>query len=184
MEGKLKKRIMEQQVKKGQAFKSYAALCRYVGIPVTTGKQRQLDQRHLRCFFTWEKVAESNRLIITETSYDDPKPFEDGRKGEHPTSLNKMMQNLILSTPWKRSFLSRYEMLSAMGLVLPNENSEPVGEEEQLHQRRTAAGDYTRKLNDLFKSACAQLKKQGYAEIKPVVINTKTCEILSEIVFA
>jgi len=68
-----------------------------------------------------------------------------------------------------------------MGLVLPNENSAPVGEEEQPHQQRTAAGDYARKLNDLFKSACAQLKKQGYAEIKPVVINTKTCEILSEI---
>ena len=177
----LQQMIMKQQVKKGQTFKSYAALCRYVGIPITTGKQRQLDQRHLQCCFTWEKVAESSRLIITETFYDDPKPFEDGRKGEHPTSLNKMMQNLILSTPWKYSFLSRYEMLSAMGLVLSNENSAPVGEEEQPHQRRTAAGDYGRKLNNLFKSACAQLKKQGYAEIKPVVINTKTYEILSEI---
>lgn len=151
-----------------------------MGIPVTMGKQRQLDQRHLQCFFTWEKVAESNRLIITETFYDDPKLFEDGRKGEHPTKLNKMMQNLILSTPWKYSFQSRYEMLSAMGLVLPDENSAPVGE-EQPHQKRTAAGDYAKKLNGLFKSACAQLKKQGYAEIKPVVINTKTRETLSEI---
>jgi len=72
-----------------------------------------------------------------------------------------MMQNLILSTPWKRSFLSRYEMLSTMGLVLPNENSAPVGEEEQPHQQRTAAGDYARKLNDLFKSACAQLRSRA-----------------------
>lgn len=147
---------------------------------MSAGKQRQLDQRHLQCYFTWEKVAGSNRLVITETFYDDPKPFEDGRKGEHLTRLNKMMQNLILSTPWTDSFLSRYEMLSAMGLVLPNENPEPVAEEEQLHQKRTAAGDYSRKLNDLFKSACTQLKKQGYAEIKPVVINTKTREVLSE----
>jgi len=148
---------------------------------VTTGKQRQLDQRHLQRFFTWEKVAGSNRLVITETFYDDPKPFEDGRKGAHLTRLNTMMQNLILSTPWTDFFLSRYEMLSAMGLVLLNENPEPVDEEEQSHQKRTAAGDYSRKLNDLFKSACTQLKKQGYAEIKPVVINIKTGEVLSEI---
>ena len=91
------------------------------------------------------------------------------------------MQNLILSTPWADSFPSRYEMLSAMGLVLPDEDSEPLDEEGQLHQKRTAAGDYVRKLNDLFKSACTQLKKQGYADIKPVVINIKTCEILSEV---
>ena len=139
--------IMTHQVKKGQKFESYAALCAYIGIPVATGKQRQLDQNYLQHFFTWEKVAGSHQLIITETFYDAPKPFEDGRLGIHTTRLNKMMQNLILSTPWKRSFLSRYEMLSTMGLVLPNENSAPVGEEEQPHQRRTAAGDYGRKLN-------------------------------------
>jgi len=68
-----------------------------------------------------------------------------------------------------------------MGLVLPDEKLEPVDGEEQLHQKRTAKGDYSRKLNDLFKSACTQLKKQGYAEIKPVVINIKTGVILSEI---
>ena len=51
----------------GQEFKSYPDLCNYLGIPVTKGKQRQLDQRHLLCYFTWEKVAGSNRLIITET---------------------------------------------------------------------------------------------------------------------
>lgn len=56
-------------------------------------------------------------------------------------------------------------MLSAIGLVLPDEDSEPADEEAQLHQKRTAVGDYIRKLNDLFKSACTQLKKQGYAEI-------------------
>jgi len=41
-----------------------------------------------------------------------------------------MMQNLILSTPWTDFFLSRYEMLSAMGLVLPDENPDPVDGEE------------------------------------------------------
>ena len=75
-------------------------------------------------------MAGSNRLVITETFYDDPKLFEDGRKGAHLTRLNGMMQNLILSTPWTDSFLSRYEMLSAMGLVLPDENPEPVDGEE------------------------------------------------------
>ena len=174
-------KIPQAQVTVGQEFKSYSALCDYVGVPATTGKQRQLDQRHLKCFFTWEKVAGANRLVITETFYDAPKPFEDGRKGAHLTRLNGMMQNLILSTPWTDSFLSRYEMLSVMELVLPDEKLEPVNGEEQIHQKRTAAGDYSRKLNDLFKSACTQLKKQGYAEIKPVVINIKTGVILSEI---
>ena len=107
-----KEAVITQQVTKGQTFKSYAALCKHIGIPATTGKQRQLDQDYLQHYFTWEKADGSSQITITETFYTCPKPFEDGRKGIHTTRLNTMMQNLILSTPWNDSFMSKYKIIS------------------------------------------------------------------------
>ena len=169
----------------GQEFKSYSDLCSYIGIPVTKGKQRQLDQRHLQCYFTWEKIAGSNRLVITETFYDAPKPFEDNRKGIHTTEFGGVMQNLILSTPWQpNELISKGKMLERMNLIRagPSATLEIDCEEEENfeHIKRQPKDDYRRKLNSLLDSACEQLRKKGYAEINSVVANPKTKYVLSE----
>ena len=169
----------------GQEFKSYSDLCSYIGIPVTKGKQRQLDQRHLQCYFTWEKIAGSNRLVITDTFYDAPKPFEDNRKGIHTTEFGGVMQNLILSTPWQpNELISKGKMLERMNLIRagPSATLEIDCEEEENfeHIKRQPKDDYRRKLNSLLDSACEQLRKKGYAEINSVVANPKTKYVLSE----
>ena len=169
----------------GQEFKSYPNLCSYIGIPATKGKQRQLDQRHLQCYFTWEKIAGSNRLVITDTFYDAPKPFEDNRKGIHTTEFGGVMQNLILSTPWQpNELISKGKMLERMNLIRagPSATLEIDCEEEENfeHIKRQPKDDYRRKLNSLLDSACEQLRKKGYAEINSVVANPKTKYVLSE----
>ena len=172
-----------QQVAVGQEFKSYSALCEYIGISVTKGKQRQLDQRRLQCYFTWEKVAGSNRLVITDTFYDAPKPYEDNRKGIHTTELGEMMQSLILATPWRhKELLSKSGVFRRMNLLTVEkyDSEEYVDDDKRFHIKRSAWGDYFRKLNDLFKSACTQLEKKDAAKIMAVVANPETGYILTE----
>lgn len=137
-----------QQVAVGQEFKSYSALCEYIGIPVTKGKQRQLDQRRLQCYFTWEKIAGSNRLVITDTFYDAPKPYEDNRKGIHTTELGEMMQSLILATPWRhKELLSKSGVFRRMNLLTVekyDQEEEYVDDDKRFHIKRSAWGDYFR----------------------------------------
>ena len=84
---------------------------------MTTGKQRQLDQRHLQCYFTWEKIAGSNRLVITDTFYDAPKPFEDKRQGIHTTELGGMLQSLILQKELPSIGITKRNILIELGVM-------------------------------------------------------------------
>lgn len=154
----------------GQTFPSYKALCDFLGIPATTGKQRALDQRHLKCYFNWEKKEGSNQLTITETFYDHPKVFEDIRKGIHTTPLGGMMQNLILSTHWTGLYFSRRDMLLKMGLI---------PESVPPNQTTGAAWDYMNKCYRLLDSAVKQLNKKGHAVIIPVLIDRGTNAIVT-----
>ena len=109
--------LLTNKVSVGDKYKSYSDLCKHIGIPVTTGKQRQLDQRHLKCYFDWEKAEHGNKLIITETHYDNPKEFIDQRNGTHITPTIAMMMDLFLNTPWEGPFYSKSKMLYEMELL-------------------------------------------------------------------
>lgn len=168
-------KIAANPVEIGQEFKSYVALCTHIGIPATTGKQRQLDQRHLQCYFTWEKVAGSNRLVITETFYDAPKPFEDKRQGIHTTELGGMLQGLILKTPWQRQPMTKRKMLVKMKIMA----------QRDIHGLRTDAyWDYSQKQYSLLESAFTQLKKKGTLDIVQVLADKRTGEELPEAAIA
>lgn len=111
---------------------------------MTTGKQRQLDQRHLESYFKWEKVAGSNRLVITETFYDNPKPFEDKRQGIHTTELGAMLQGLLLQTPWPREGITKRKILIDMGVLVAR---------DICNLKTDAYWDYSQKQYSLLESA-------------------------------
>lgn len=158
------------KVRVNQTFKSYTALCEYIGIPVTKGKQRQLDQRHLQCFFTWEKIGDTNQLVITETYYDAPRPFEDKRQGVHTTELGGMLQKLFLQTNWPRCGISKRKMLVQMGVM-------PACD---MHKLKTDAyWDFCQKQYSLLESVFTQLKKKKSLEIIQVLVDQNSGEELS-----
>lgn len=138
-----------------------------------------MDKRHLQCFFTWEKQEGANRLTITETFYDNPKAFEDTRKGVHTTLLGEMMQNLILATDWTELYISRgwtapyfskRGMLLSMGLIPPTKTS---------GLKTDAEWDYQGKIYQLLDSAITQLNKKGDADIVPVLTNRAATYVFS-----
>lgn len=124
----------------------------------------------MECYFTFEKQPHSNSLIITETFYDNPRVFEDARKGVHTTALGKMMQNLILSTLQKNQLYSKRDMLLEMGLISRNSLS---------NQTTSAAWDYCNKFYRLLDSAVNQLNKKGSALIVPVLVDRITKAVVA-----
>ena len=89
-------KIASNHVETGQSYKSYSALCSFIGIePKKGGKERKYQEKRLKCYFDWQKVEGSHKLIITETYYDNPKPYEDGRNGRKTTLTNGPMQQLL-----------------------------------------------------------------------------------------
>ncbi len=94
------------------------------------------------------------------------------------------MQSLILATPWRqKELLSKSGVFKRMNLLAVEKydsQEEYIDDDIRFHIKRTAWGDYFRKLNDLFKSACTQLEKKDTAKIKAVVANPETGYILTE----
>ena len=157
-------KIRENPVKVGQTFETYKALCEYIGIPVTTGKQRILDQRHLQCYFRWEKKEGSNQLVITETYYDHPKPFEDRRIGIHTTELGEMLQNILLTTELDRGAYSISGLLYRMGLFTKSQSEirTRLGKVEQTYSSRVCGR---------LRSAITQVQKRNLANIPMMVVD-------------
>lgn len=164
--------IRNNPVQIGQTFKSYAELCRAINIPVTTGKQRQLDQRHLKCYFDWETKPGSHQLRITSTYYKDPKPFDDQRQGVHTTETGQMLQNLFLAHDWdSKYYFALSGFLYQMGLF-----------SKEQQEMRTRVGEverrYSSRLCGRLRSAITQINKKSLATVGLVVIDLDTREIL------
>ena len=164
--------ISNNPVKVGQTFKSYAELCRAIKIPVTTGKQRQLGQRHLKCYFDWETKKGSNQLTIIETYYENPKQFDDQRQGIHTTETGQMLQNLFLAHGWSSNYyFSLSGFLYQMGLF-SNEQQEIQTRVGKVERR------YSSGLCGRLRSAITQINKKGLASVDLAVIDLDAREIL------
>lgn len=102
-------------------------------------------------------------MTITETFYDCPKPFEDGRQGVHTTKLGEMVQKLFLQVHWESDGLSKREMIIKMGLR----------SHQDMHDLQTNAyWDFTQKLYSLLGSVFTQLQKKGALDIIEVLMDT------------
>lgn len=169
--------LLRNQVSIGQEFKSYADLCKHIGIPATTGKQRTLDQRHMKCYFDWKKAERGNKLTITDTYYDNPKEFVDNRNGTHITPTIEMMMNLFLNTEWKKPFYSKTKMLYEMELF-NEEIGKKATSQDGITFRITVEKDYFQKIRGHLLSTITQINKSNYGFILPKVVNIKTQCIL------
>lgn len=148
------KNIEINKVTVGQSFKTFNALCKSVGVePKKGGKERKYIEKRLRCYFDWEKAEHSSKVTISAVYYDNPKAYEDERRGIHTTDENRLMQYLVLLTPalfeedyGKRSMLIRMRLLT-------NENP---------YYRTRVYWNYESKVRNLLESALNQLTKLGY----------------------
>ncbi len=153
--------ILKHRVYIGQDFTSYAKLCAYLGVPVTKGKQRQLDIRHLNCYFSWENIEHSQKIIITDIFYDQPREFEDGRTGIHTTEIGSQMQQLFRATKWKKPAYSLTSMLFEMQLMTNDIFEKSLRESQSGQKFQRAYRDYTAKIFRHLKSTINQLEKKG-----------------------
>ena len=164
--------VMAKPVYPGQQFSNYVELCKYIGIDVTQGKARQLDQRHLQCYFTWRKAEKGHTIIVVETFYDAPKVFPDRREGRHTTELGGMLQAIILSTEWKADFYSISSFLYELGLF--------TKEQSKMSTRIGVEKIYSSRLTGRFESAIKQINKKEHNCIPKFVVNLDTGELLPE----
>lgn len=146
--------LQDSDVAIGQVFPSFNALCKFVGvIPKSGGHARTYIERQLQCFLTWEKIEGTHKLVITDTHYDDPRPYTDGRRGIHSTPENLAMQYyMLLSDQLFERGETANGLLIKMGLILPDKT---------YNYRIPVYQDYLDKLSKLLKSALIQLQKRG-----------------------
>lgn len=81
-----------KKLKQGMEFKSYKALCEFLGIKVKTGKARQLFMEELGRYVEYHKVG--NKIIIDEV-LNVPIAKVDKRKDKNKRSNNAMYSNDI-----------------------------------------------------------------------------------------
>ena len=166
-------RLEENRVAIGQSFSSFNALCRFLGIVAKKGgRERKYIEKRLRCYFDWERLPSSNRLIITEVFYDNPKPYVDERRGIHTTAENEPMQNLILLTP--ELFSTDY---TERGILI---KMKLINQEEPSGYRTSVYQDYKDRLSDLLESALTQLTKRGYISTRGYLCALKTGYVLTQ----
>ena len=69
-------KILANPVYVDEIYPNYSALCSHFGMTAAKGKQRDYQKRLFRCFFDFDKETEhSNRIVITDTFFDDTKPY-------------------------------------------------------------------------------------------------------------
>lgn len=166
------KNIEKNKVAVGQVFASFKALCEFVGVkPKSGGKERKYIEKRLRCYFDWEKAERSRELTISAVFYDNPRPYEDERRGVHTTVENEPMQYLVLLTSalFESDFTKR-KMLLQMGLV---------PEEIRKNYRTAVYQNYEDKVSELLESALTQLKKRGYISYKTYMCALHTGYVLT-----
>lgn len=66
IKSKGKIQIDDLDIHVGQEFKSYPAMCKFLGLEVKTGKARQLQLESIRCYFEFHKVDNGNKIIVDE----------------------------------------------------------------------------------------------------------------------
>lgn len=79
------------EVKKGQVFKNYKELCNYLGVPVKSGKSKQLQTEDWNRYF--ESTKDGNKIIITKV-YDTPKEKVNHRTGNNNKNIKPMIHYL------------------------------------------------------------------------------------------
>ena len=146
-------KILANPVYVDEVYPSFAALCKHFDINAPKGKQRQYQKRLFNCFFDFDKMERSNQIVITDTFFDDPKPYPDERTGIKTTECNLPMQNLLLGHKWDTNILllSR-EILRILKLVPPYY---PYNSEEK---HTLAQLDFARKMTRTLESAIHQLQ--------------------------
>lgn len=165
--------IMKNRVTEGETYPSYAALCKYIDIPCTTGKQRTYDQEHLRCYFSWEKVARRNSITITKTYYENPINFEDGRKnGIRTTPLGEMTQQLIINYAQDGKAYSKTGLLYALGIEISFEGSHKDKIDTHIKNR------YGMKICDLMDGALHQLELKQIIHVEYIVVYGEKKQLL------
>lgn len=176
-------------LKVGEEFKNYKALCECINVAVKKGGRNvQQQKQKLKRYFDW--ITEGRKIIITEI-YSDPKP--DNRKGNCGKSegsrgnnniYGKYIDNILID--YFIEHLKKYEGLNISltnikiaelsGLI--NLNYSIVNKDKDKFYKylldsttsvtKTVIKDVFRTIQGIFKptilSSLSRLEKQGYIE--------------------
>lgn len=86
----------------GQVFKNYNELCKFLNIEIKTGKSKQLQEQHFRCYFDYEKLSNSNEIIILDV-YSEPILSNKNPKYRNSKYVNQLkiliLYELLLCEP-------------------------------------------------------------------------------------
>lgn len=171
MNEEYKKEMEKNQVQVGQEFLNYKQLCGYIGIPYTTGKQRILLNRHMLCYFYWEKIPGSQKIKIEEVYYDHPKEITDNRGGSSPKPTTIKMMEYFKQISWADNFYSKTNLLVNMGL-------QPKTPFQKKFRRNVRS--LSTMLYDGLMNALGLIMREYKTQVSQVVVNINTGEIMED----
>ena len=114
-----------QKLKQGMEFKSYKALCEFLGVPPTGGRVKKLFLEELGRYVEYHKVG--NKIIIDEV-LNVPIAKVDKRKDKNKKSNNAMYSNdiqaliisLLAGADGHKKYLPVNRMLHLLDMVNQN----------------------------------------------------------------
>lgn len=173
---------VEEQLVPGAIIKNYKELCSTLGLPVQTGKSKQLQIANLNRFFSFEK--DGQKYLITEV-FDSPYEKEDKRlKGNRAifvTYIESLLLNYFIRQGTTTCNFTKRQLWEMLGLVNGNyikniENGKFLYV-MQMDDNRVRQWHIDRfykrsrkKLNDVIRSALKSLKSRGLIEYRDDVI--------------
>lgn len=109
-------------VKEGQIFKNYKAICAALGINPKTGKSKQLQLKDWERYFTYSK--DGYNFIINEI-YDTPMEKVDNRGGAnnvlaHSKKMDDTLTYMLNCQPNGELFMTMNRLLEAMKMINSN----------------------------------------------------------------
>ena len=94
---KPEKEIDTTNLQIGIPYKNYKALCAAVGEKPKGGKSRILQEQKFHRFFDYEKVLNSQQLIVLEI-YDKPLPINENRKSKYVNEVKAIIMYVLYNS--------------------------------------------------------------------------------------
>ena len=175
------------ELKQGQVYKNYKALCEQLGEQPKTGKSKQLQLKDWERYFTYHK--DGNKFVIDEV-FSQAKEKIDGRKNNkggnnnvYAEELDRIVLSCVGDGDWTLNdiFITCIPLLTSKYQDFLKYDCNVYAEKNNMS---TGLVDtYSQKLKGILEraieSSLTRLKKQGKIEYrKSIIANTVTDKII------
>jgi hypothetical protein len=134
-EQELKKKV--KKLKEGDSFKSYAEMCRTIGVEVKEGRTKKLQEENFKRFFEYEKKGREIRIVKI---YENPIPKISER--QYDKEIRKILLHMLIRNEETETFFfTRKKLYEYLGLcnknlyLISNEKAIMLPENKEIKEK-------------------------------------------------